>query len=146
MPAHAASAEAMVAVENAVESNRTMDYSATPIAIFTGPEVAGVGLTELQARDRNAHADAEVFQLRELGKAQADGHLTGHVKIVYDAKNGAILGAHIVGRHAAELINEAALAINAGVTMEKLASTIHAHPTFAEAFIETARAALPRIG
>jgi len=145
MLAHAASAEAGVAVENALGANRDMDYSATPIAIFTTPEVAGVGLTELQARDRNSRADVEIFQLRELGKAQADGHLAGHVKIVYDTSNGAILGAHIVGRHAAELVNEAGLAIAAGVTMEKLASTIHAHPTFAEAFIETAQAAFPKI-
>ena len=142
MLAHAASAEALTAVENALGGNRRMDYDTIPSGIFTTPEVAGVGVTEQQAGERGLDVRTESFMMRGLGKAQADGRLAGHLKLVSEASTGRVRGIHIVGQHAAELINEASLAVRAGVTVEQLASTIHVHPTFSEAFMEAAHAAL----
>lgn len=142
MLAHAATAEALTAVENALGGNRCMDYDTIPSGIFTTPEVAGVGFTEQQARERGLDVRTDSFMLRGLGKAQADGRLAGHLKIVSESSTGRVRGIHIVGHHAAELINEASLAVKLGVTVEQLASTVHVHPTFSEAFMEAAHAAL----
>ena len=142
MLAHAASAEGLVAAENALGGNRGMNYDVVPFGVFTFPEVACVGLTEAQARERGSDVRGDTFLLRVLGKAQAMGEIVGQVKIVSDTKSKKILGVHIVGPHAADLISEGTLAIQMGATVKDLAETIHAHPTFSEALMEASHKAL----
>ena len=101
-----------------------------------------MGLTEPQARERGHEVRSDSFQFRALGKPQAMGEIVGQVKIVSDSRNGKILGVHIVGPHATDLIAEGTLAIRLGATVEDLAHTIHAHPTLAEALMETAHKAM----
>lgn len=146
MLAHVASAQGKVAVANIVGHPRTMNYDVIPAGIFTLPEVGRVGLTEQQARERNVGAErpsgTEVkvgrFRYLALGKAQGAGETTGMFKIVAEAGTGAILGVHIVGAHAADLIHEAALAMRLGATAEQVGEMIHAHPTLAEGIMEAA--------
>jgi dihydrolipoyl dehydrogenase len=142
MLAHVASTEGMVAAENIMGHNRTMNYEVVPSAIFTFPEVADVGLTEQQAKERGRAVRSDSFQFRALGKSQAMGEIVGLVKIVSDKGRGKILGVHIAGPHATDLIAEGTLAIQMGATAEDLARTIHAHPTLAEAVMETAQKAV----
>jgi dihydrolipoamide dehydrogenase len=142
MLAHAASAEAIIAVENALGGDRAMNYDRIPTGIFTFPEIAGVGVTEVQAEERGYEFRSDTFLLRGLGKAQAMGRIAGQTKIISHAKTGKILGVHIVGPHASDLIAEAALALELGATVKDLASTIHVHPTLSEAIAETAYVAL----
>jgi dihydrolipoamide dehydrogenase len=144
MLAHAASAEALVAADNALGGNRRMNYHAVPGAIFTSPEVATVGLTESQARAGGYAVRSDEVLFRALGKAQVIGEIAGQVKIVSDASTGQILGVHIIGPHATELIAEGTLAVNKGLTVEDLVDTIHAHPTLAEIIGETAMKAVDR--
>ena len=141
MLAHVASTEGIVAAENIMGRNRSMNYEVVPSGIFTFPEVANVGLTEAQAREKGLEARADSFPFRALGKPQAMGEIVGQVKIVADNKNGRILGVHIVGAHATDLIAEGTLAIQMGATVQDLAHTIHAHPTLAEAMMEAAHKA-----
>lgn len=144
MLAHVASAQGKVAVENILGHPSRINYDVIPAGIFTLPEVGRVGLTETQARERAQAAgenpDSAVrvgrFRYAALGKAQATGEITGVFKVVTDAKSGKILGAHIVGAHAADLIHEAALAMECGVTAAQTAKMIHAHPTLAEGMME----------
>ncbi len=115
-----------------------MDYRVIPSGVFTTPEVASVGLTAEQAREKGIEAHAAVYHFRALGKAQAMGEIAGQVKLLADVENR-LLGAHMVGPHATDLIAEAALALQMGATVDDLASTIHAHPTLSEAVWECAR-------
>jgi len=142
MLAHVASTEGIVAVENIMGHQRVMNYEVVPSAIFTFPEVANVGLTEFQARERGLAVQADGFQFRTLGKPQAMGEIVGQVKIVSDSHTRKILGVHISGPHATDLIAEGTLAVQLGATVENLAQTIHAHPTLAEAMMETAHKAM----
>lgn len=142
MLAHVASTEGLIAAENALGAARTMSYEAIPSAVFTSPEVGCVGLTEEQAKDRGYDVLAEVFHFRGLGKAQVLGEIAGNVKLVADRKTGRILGVHIIGPHATDLIAEGALAVRMGMSVEDLAHTIHAHPTLPEAMLEVAHKAL----
>jgi dihydrolipoamide dehydrogenase len=142
MLAHSASTEGIIAAENCLGHKRTMNYDVVPSAVFTFPEVADVGLTETQARERGIEVQVESFQFRSLGKPQAMGEIAGQVKIVSDSRKGKILGVHIVGPHATDLIAEGTLAVQLGATVEDLARTIHAHPTLAEAILETAHQAV----
>ena len=144
MLAHAASAEALVAVDNCLGGDRVMDYSLTPSGIFTFPEMADVGLTEEQALERGLDFRADVTLFRDLGKAQAMGEVDGQVKLVSDNHDGRILGVHIIGPHATDLIAEACLAMKKGATVQDLADTIHVHPSLSEALMETASEALGR--
>ena len=142
MLAHVASTEGIIAAENSMGHNRTMNYEVVPSAIFTFPEVANVGLTGHQARERGHEVRSDSFLFRTLGKPQAMGEIVGQVKIVSDSRNRKILGVHIAGPHATDLIAEGTLAIQLGATVEDLANTIHAHPTLAEALMETAHKAM----
>ena len=144
MLAHAASAEALVAADNALGGNRRMEYHAVPGAIFTSPEVATVGLTETQARAGGHAVRSDEVLFRTLGKAQVIGEIAGQAKIVSDTGTGQILGVHIIGPHATELIAEGTLAVNKGLTVEDLVGTIHAHPTLTEIMCETAMKAVDR--
>jgi len=142
MLAHVASTEGIVASENIMGRQRVMDYQVVPSGIFTFPEVANVGLAELQARERGLDWRSDSFQFRTLGKPQAMGEIVGQVKIVSDNRTRKILGVHIAGPQATDLIAEGALAMQLGATVEDLAHTIHAHPTLAEAVMEAAHKAL----
>ena len=144
MLAHVASTEGLVAAENAVGGNRTMDYSVVPGAIFTMPEVANVGLTETQAKEQGYNVRSDSVLFRTLGKPHVIGEIAGQAKIVSDAGNGKIFGVHIVGPRATDLIAEAALAIQMGGSVQDLAATIHAHPTLAEIMLETSFKAMGR--
>ena len=141
MLAHVASTEGIVAAENIMGRNRTMNYEVVPSGIFTFPEVANVGLTEPQARERGLEVRADSFPFRALGKPQAMGEIVGQVKIISEKKSRKIVGVHIAGPHATDLIAEGTLAIQLGATVEDLAQTIHAHPTLAEAIMEAAHKA-----
>jgi len=142
MLAHVASTEGIVAVENIMGHQRVMNYEVVPSGIFTFPEVANVGLTEEQAKERGHDVRADSFLFRTLGKPQAMGEIVGQVKIISENSNRKILGVHIAGPHATDLIAEGTLAIQLGATVEDLANTIHAHPTLAEAMLETAHKAM----
>lgn len=138
MLAHAAVAEGAVAAENAMGNHKEMAYQLVPSAIFTMPEVAGVGLTERQARENGKPVVVSRFLFRQLGKAHVIGEIAGEVKMISEKETGRIAGVHIAGPHATDLISEAAVAIHAGCTVQELAQVIHPHPTLSEALMETA--------
>lgn len=138
MLAHVAATEGLIAVENCLGASKTMDYSVVPSAVFTFPEVATVGLTEAQARDKGYNVTCQQSLFRELGKAQAMGELPGLFKLIVDADTGKLLGAHLAGAHVSDIIAEPTLALELGATITDLANTIHAHPTLAEGIWETA--------
>jgi dihydrolipoamide dehydrogenase len=144
MLAHVASREGIIAAENAMGGAREMSYDVIPSAIFTSPEVADVGLTEAEAVARGKRVRADTVLFRNMGKAQVLGDLAGEAKIVSDADTGKVLGVHLIGPHATDLIAEGALAVQTGCTIEQLAETIHAHPTLAEIMYETSLTALDR--
>ena len=136
MLAHVASTEAMLAAENAMGADRVMDYTAVPGAIFTMPEVACVGLTDAQAREQGMEARTDTVLFRTIGKAQVIGELAGQASIVSDAASGRVLGVHIIGPHATDLLGEGALAVANRLSVGDIADTIHAHPTLAEVLLE----------
>ena len=138
MLAHVASYEGEVAVENALGRSRQVDYRAVPSVVYTHPEVAGVGLTEVEANDSGIPYKVSKFPFLACGRAVAMDETMGMVKMICNAKNGMVLGVHIMGPHADELIAEGALAIQLGATARDIAHTIHAHPTLPEAVHETA--------
>lgn len=144
--AHVASREAIVAVENLLGRHCRMDYRAVPSVVFTSPEAAGVGLTESEARaeaERLGLAAGAVrvgkFSFVANGKALAGGEYEGFAKIVA-GPGGEVRGVHVVGPHASDLIAEATLALQAGLSLEDLRRTIHAHPTLSEAIWDAAEA------
>lgn len=141
MLAHVASAEAMVAAENCVNRNRVMDYRVVPIGIFTFPEIGSVGLSEDQAKSMGLNYRTDSFNFRGLGKSQAIGEIAGQAKMISNAENGQILGVHLIGANATDLVAEAALAIKLKATAEDLAETIHLHPSLSEVLMEAAYAA-----
>ncbi len=136
--AHKASAEGIVAARNIMGQNAEIDYSVLPAAIFTSPEIASVGIREDQAVEKSITYQVGRFPFRALGKAHAMGEIAGIVKIITDAATDRIIGAHIIGPHASDLIAEAAVAMSTGLTARALAESIHAHPTLAEAVMEAA--------
>ena len=144
MLAHVASTEGLTAAENAMGGDRRMDYTAVPGAIFTAPEVGTVGLSEAQAKETGVAVRADTVLFRAVGKAQVIGEIAGQAKIVSDADSGRILGVHIIGPHASDLIAEGTLAVKNGLTVRQLAETIHAHPTLAEVMMEAGFKALDR--
>jgi dihydrolipoamide dehydrogenase len=144
MLAHVASAEGLVAAENALGGSLEMDYAAVPSAIFTSPEVANVGLTEAQAKEKGYQVRSDSVLFRTLGKAQVIGDIAGQAKIVSESGSGRILGVHIIGPHATELIAEGVLAIQLGAGVQDLARTIHAHPTLSEIMLEASFKAIDR--
>lgn len=138
--AHVASAEGLVAAENAVGLETRIDYSVVPAAIFTSPEIASVGLREPEAAEKGIRYRTGNFPFRALGRAHAMGEISGFVKIISDEASDRVLGAHIIGPHASDLIHEVAAAMRAGMSTQDLARTIHAHPTLSEGIMEAAEA------
>ena len=144
MLAHVASAEAKVAVGNALGQQAQMDYGAIPSAVYTHPEIASTGLTEASAREQGIDVMVGKFFFRAAGKAQAEGFREGLVKLVVDAESGKVIGGQICGPHATDLIHEVVLAVHLGATAEQVGGMVHAHPTLSEPIMEAAEDALGR--
>ncbi len=136
MLAHVASTEGIVAAENIMGQSREMDYNIVPAGIFTMPEIGSVGLREKQAKEKGLDIKIGRFQFRGLGKAHAMGEIAGMAKIIADAKTDKVLGLHIIGAHAADLVHEGAVAMRLGAKAKDIATTIHSHPTLSEAIME----------
>jgi len=137
--AHCASAEGILAAEHiAGKDVRPINYDHVPNATYTDPEVASVGLTEKKAKERGYDVKVGKFPFTANGKAKIIGDAGGLVKLVTDAKYDELLGVHIVGPKATELIAEACTALELEATSESIARTIHAHPTLSEAMMEAA--------
>ncbi len=141
--AHLASAEAEIAVEFMAgrKPHPKADLSLVPRAVYTEPQIAGIGASEAALKTQGVPYTASVFQYRATGKAVATGRIDGQVKILFHPETREILGAGIVGADATELIHELILARTAGLTPADLAEMIHAHPTLSEAVMEAARGA-----
>jgi len=140
--AHVASAEGKVAAANALGGKHAMRYRAVPACLYTTPEVASVGVSESEATARGVACRVARTNFRAIGKAVAMGERDGLAKIVAEQETGRVLGAQIIGPHATDLVAEAALAIETGVTAGQLAETIHAHPTLSESLLEAAEGVL----
>lgn len=136
--AHMASKEGIVAAKNIMGIDTSINYNVVPAAIFTSPEIASVGIREHQAAEKGIKYKTGHFQFRGLGKAHAMGEIAGFIKLIAEEASDKLIGAHIIGPHASDLIHEAALAIKAGLTVRDVADTIHAHPTLAEGIMEAA--------
>jgi len=138
MLAHVASREGIVAVENISGKEVLMDYKVVPNCVFSMPEVASVGLTEEEARKENDNIKVSKFPFMANGKALGMGETEGMVKIIADSNTLELLGVHILGAHASDLIAEGTLALSMEATAEEIVNTIHAHPTLAETIAEAA--------
>lgn len=138
MLAHVASREGEVAAENIMGHNVKMDYKTNPGCIYTSPEIASVGLTEKEAREKGYDVKIGKFPLVANGKSLLMNETDGIIKFVVDDKYDEILGVHIVGPRATDLIVEGALALRLEATIDEIVSTIHAHPTVGEALGEAA--------
>ncbi len=136
--AHLASHQGVVAAENAMGHDATMDYRAVPAPVFTEPEFCSVGLSESAAREAGHDVVVGKFPFRPLGKAMAIQAQEGLCKIVSDRKYGEILGVHIVGPHASDIIHQAVMAIKLEATVDEITTMVHAHPTLAEVMHEAA--------
>jgi dihydrolipoamide dehydrogenase len=142
--AHAAMHEGIVAVERMAGLPARMDREKVPSCTYCHPQVASIGLTEAKAQAAGRKVKVGKFPFIASGKAQAMGETEGLVKLLADAETGEIVGVHIVGAGATELIAEAGLAMALEATPEEIAATIHSHPTLSEAVGEAALAALGR--
>ena len=143
--AHKASHEGIVCVEHiAGEGHGTVDYKNVPNCTYCHPEVASVGLTEAQAKEAGYDIEVGKFPWVGIGRAVASGHSEGFVKIIRDKQYSEILGAHIVGPHATELIAEFVVGRHLEATVEEMEKAMHPHPTLSEGVSEGALAALGR--
>ncbi|MGZ4178152.1 MAG: dihydrolipoyl dehydrogenase [Solirubrobacteraceae bacterium] len=142
--AHTAFREGEVAAENALGHATEIDYAGTPRCIYTDPEVAAVGLTEAEARERYDEVAVGRFPFAASARAQMYGEKTGWAKTIHETRYGELLGMVIVGPQATELVNAGVIGITAEATIETLADSITAHPTLAEGLKEAALVALGR--
>jgi dihydrolipoamide dehydrogenase len=138
MLAHKASAEGIAAAENALGHPAMVDYSKIPNCIYTFPEVASVGLTEKQAREKGIEVRIGRFPFQSNAKALATGDSDGFVKVIAEKDLGQMVGIHILGDHATDLIGGPALALGLEATIEEMGKTIQPHPTLNEALCEAA--------
>jgi dihydrolipoamide dehydrogenase len=135
--AHKASKEGMIAAAHALGiADQPMDYRAIPSGIFTIPEIGSVGLTEQEALAKSFSLRIGRFHFRGLAKSHVIGEITGMVKVVSNAANDQILGVHMIGPHATDLIHEAAAAMSLGAKASDIGRMVHAHPTLSEALME----------
>ncbi len=140
MLAHTASAEGIAAVECMAGLPGNVNYDAIPSVIYTAPEVASVGLTEEQVKEREIPYCVGTYPFTGTGRARCMGETDGFVKIISQGKSDRILGVHIIGARAADIIAECVLALEFGASSEDIARTVHGHPTFSEALMEAAAA------
>jgi dihydrolipoamide dehydrogenase len=142
MLAHTASMEGLVAVDNILGHAASLDYDKIPSCIYIQPEIAAVGLTEEQARQKYGEVLVGKFPLAANGKAMVQGETRGLIKVILEPKYQEILGVHIYGPHATDLISEVSLAMNLEATAEEIAMSVHPHPTLSEIVPEAFHAAL----
>ncbi|HCY42499.1 MAG TPA: dihydrolipoyl dehydrogenase [Prolixibacteraceae bacterium] len=140
--AHVASAEGIICVEKIAGLNpHPIDYSNIPGCTYTSPEVASVGMTEQKAKEAGYELKVGKFPFSASGKASAAGQKDGFVKLIFDAKYGELLGAHLIGANVTEMIAELVVAKKLEITGHELIKSIHPHPTMSEAIMEAAAAA-----
>jgi dihydrolipoamide dehydrogenase len=139
MLSHAASSMAVVAAENAMGGKKPYPHHLIARGLWTNPQVGSVGLSEEAAEDQGMDVEVGDFPYSINGLAMARGEMAGAVKVVTDAKLGAILGVHIVGQNATELVGEAVMAMQLEATVNELANSIRVHPTFSESVVDAAR-------
>jgi len=146
MLAHAASAQGIVAVENICGRHKEVDYLSIPAAAFTHPEVSYVGMTEVQAKEKATAGGFEIGVAKSYfkgnSKALAEGEADGMAKVIYRKDSGEVLGVHIFGMHASDLIHEASAAIANRQSVHALAYLVHAHPTLSEVLDEAYKRAV----
>lgn len=140
MLAHKAEEEGIACVERIATGHSHINYATIPAVIYTAPEIASVGLNEEDLKESGQEYNLGRFSFAANGRARAAGHMDGFVKILADAETDRVLGVHIIGAHAGELIAEAAVAMEFGASSEDIARCCHAHPTLAEAVKEAALA------
>lgn len=144
--AHVASAEGILSVEKIAGLNpHPIDYSTIPGCTYTNPEISSVGLTEEKAREKGYEIKVGKFPFSASGKASAAGQKEGFVKLVFDAKYGELLGAHMIGGNVTEMIAELVIAKKLEITGHELIKAIHPHPTMSEAIMEAAAAAYDEV-
>jgi dihydrolipoamide dehydrogenase len=144
--AHVASAEGITCIEKIAGLNpEPIDYKNIPGCTYTVPEVSSVGLTEKQAKEEGYEVKIGKFPYSASGKASAAGHKEGFVKLIFDAKYGELLGAHMIGGNVTEIIAELVVAKKLEITGHELIKTIHPHPTMSEAVMEAAAAAYDEV-
>ena len=142
--AHVASAEGIVAAENIMGRDSTMNYNIVPSCIYTFPELASVGLTEEEAKEKGYDITVSKFPLAANGKALAEGETLGFAKIISDNKYGEILGVHIMASNATDMISEAIVAMQIEGTVYDVAKAIPPHPTLSEIVMEAAFGAVDK--
>lgn len=142
MLAHKASHEGIAVAEVIAGKTPHLNYMSIPNVVYTHPEVASVGMTEAEARAAGLDLIIGTSFFRGNGRARCSGDIEGFVKVIGDAKSGRLLGVHIIGGHASELIAEGMMAIDRKATVAELASACHAHPTLSETIMEASQAAL----
>ncbi|CAM1371940.1 dihydrolipoyl dehydrogenase [Tenacibaculum xiamenense] len=141
MLAHKAEEEGVVVAEYLAGQKPHIDYNLIPGIVYTWPEVAAVGKTEQELKDAGIDYKAGKFSMRALGRSRASGDLDGFVKVLADKATDEVLGVHIVGARAADLIMEMAVAMEFRASAEDIARICHGHPTYSEAIKEAAKAA-----
>ncbi len=138
--AHAATSQAIYAVEHILNNEEKIEEVVIPGVIFTTPEVGLVGMTEQEAKEAKISYNVGKHYFRGLGKALASNETLGFVKIIAEKESDRLIGAQCAGPHATDLISEMVLAIREEITAEELGNTVHGHPTFAEIWMEAAHA------
>lgn len=142
--AHVASEQGIIAAENALGRNRTFSYDHVPYGIFTTPEIGGVGLTEKEAKEKYGNViKTGRFPYGALGIAQAKGEIEGFIKVIAD-ENDKLLGIHILGADAVNLLGGAVIAVKNGLTVDQLSETLQAHPSYPEGLHEASLSALKK--
>lgn len=144
MLAHTASHEGLVAVANILGESRQMSYDAVPACIYMEPEIASIGLTEQQAREKYDHIKVGRFPMSANGKSLIEGEKSGMMKVILDGQYGEILGVHLFAVHATDMISEISVAMSLEATAEEVIHAIHPHPTVSEAVSEAFMAAYDR--
>ncbi len=140
--AHVASAEGIICVEKIAGQNpQALDYNNIPGCTYASPEIASVGYTEKAAKEAGYELKVGKFPFSASGKASAAGHTEGFVKVIYDAKYGELLGAHMIGANVTEMIAELVAARKLETTAHEILKTVHPHPTLSEAVMEATAAA-----
>ena len=144
--AHVASAEGIICVEKiSGKTPEPLDYNNLPGCTYCQPEIASVGYTEKQAKEKGYEVKVGKFPFTASGKAQASGSTEGFVKVIYDAKYGEWLGAHMIGSHVTEMIGEVVVARNLETTGHEILKSVHPHPTMSEAIMEATAAAFGEV-
>ena len=137
--AHVAEAQGILAAEHIAGMDPTqLEYENIPRAVYSRPQIASIGVTESEAKNRGIDVNVGQFPYRASGKAIAMAEYDGFIKILSDAENEKILGAHMIGPDCSELIGEISLAIKLGATALDLGSSIHHHPTLSEGLMDAA--------